>query len=122
MDDGRNGQPSATGGLALALPLIEIGFSPTEIERLDAEDVRTVRMLAAEVRKQKVVDALLLKLDIAEAVNFAMVGSTPDKHHRNESTYGRWQRSVLAQVAKLTGRETETVWGGLGRSRHLRKG
>jgi hypothetical protein len=102
--------------------LIEIGFSPTEIERLDAEDVRTVRMLAAEVRRQKVVDALLLKLDIAEAVNFAMVGSTPDKHRRNESTYGRWQRSVLAQVAKLTGRETETVWGGLGRSRHLRKG
>jgi hypothetical protein len=37
------------------------------------------------------VDKILFKLDIAEAFNFAYVGSQPDKTHGSSNSYNEWR-------------------------------
>lgn len=61
-----------------------------------------------EVYKQEQINRLRFKLDVAEAVNVAFVGSQHGK--QNQVSYARWQRAVEREVAKLRDQQLTTVW------------
>lgn len=92
------------------------GFSLSDIERLyAAEDVRTLGSVLEEARKQNRIERLLTKLDIAEAVNHAIVGSQPDRQKRNQTGFQRWIQGIERTIAKLQDQHVETVWDRLPR-------
>ena len=66
-----------------------------------------------EVQKWNRLKRLRSKLDIAEAVNHAMVGSQADKLKRNARMYAQWQRKIEWEIAQLTGVQRRTVWEAL---------
>ena len=118
MDDRADEGPYVGAGRAV-LPLLRAGFSFDDVGRLAAaEDVRTLASVLEEVRKQGKVERLLSKLDFAEAMNAAFVGSQPGR--QNQVAYGRWLRSVEREVAKLQGQKLSTLWDTMRRSKRLR--
>ncbi len=68
-----------------------------------------------EARKQTRIERLLAKLDIAEAVNHAIVGSQADKQKRNQAGFQRWIQGIERTIAKLQDQRVETVWDRLPR-------
>ena len=85
----------------------------------EADDIRMLGSVMAEVHKQNTINRLAHKLDIAEAVNAAIIGSTRDEHGRNSSAYARWLSHVETEIAKLQGQTIRTIWDAPRKSRRL---
>ncbi len=102
------------------LPLVEAGFSLEDINALYwAQDIRTFGSVLSEVRKWNAIRQLRTKLDIADALNYAFVGSQYDKRGANVREYRRWRRQLLNEIDKLEG-NLQTVWDNMKRrSRRL---
>lgn len=100
------------------MTLVQNGFSLEEIERADNMDIRTLGILISEIQKRNGITRLQDKLDMAEAFNFAFVGSTYDKSKQNQRGYSKWKSKILREIGKLQGATQETIWGKL-KSRRL---
>jgi hypothetical protein len=73
-------------------------------------------MVVATVQKQRRIDRLQRQLDIAEAVNFAYVGSRAKVFGGNTRAYASWIRTLERKIAELQGQNLPTAWDALGRS------
>ncbi len=119
MDDGADAKPYVAAGREI-LPLLRAGFSLTDVVMLHrADDIRTLVSVMEEVRKQEKIRRLIDKLDMAEAVNAALIGSHPDAHHRNQAAYNKWLRRTESVIATLQGQVVKTLWDDRRRSKRL---
>lgn len=50
------------------------------------------------------------KLILSEVINYAYLGSKPDKYKRNQKAFAAWQSRIQAKILKLIGQKTYTIW------------
>lgn len=87
--------------------LKKYGFSIDEIERIDKYDVRLLRSIAKEIEKFEQIKYIKNKLDIAEAVQFAYVGS---KSKKGGQSYKSWQNKLFNKLRRLAEQKIHTIW------------
>jgi hypothetical protein len=75
--------------------------------------------MSVEIQKQNEIDRMVRKMDMAEAVNAANVGSQPDRQHRNSKSFTRWLDSIVRKINKLQNRKVLTIWDNIKRSKRL---
>jgi hypothetical protein len=73
----------------------------------------------AEVQKRNEINRLLTKKDMAEAFNYAYIGSKPSKIGGNPSAFHAWLTGIERRIAKLQGQILDTAWGKITKSRKL---
>ena len=71
--------------------------------------------MVKEVAKLEEIEHLANKLDLAEIINVAYVGSKPDKQKRNQRQFKSWQSALIGKINKLLKRARQTVWDVTGR-------
>lgn len=105
------------------MSLVKFGFSLDDIEKLNYEtDIRLMRAVFQQYSSFKEIEQLNMKLNVAEAVNAAIVGSSPDKEKRNIRTYRRWKRGLIYKINKLLeDKELDTIWNSIRKSNRLRR-
>lgn len=98
------------------LRLVKWGFTLRDVEDVfERHDKRLWGALLARVTTLEAVDKTRRQLDLAEAMNVALVGSQPDKQHRNLGVYRSWRGNKGRFIDKLLLRLTQTIWDRIGR-------
>lgn len=70
------------------------------------------RHICESERERNRKERLLLKLDIAEAVNFGYVGSQGGR--KNARTYSRWRKSIYKLIYPESYKKQPVLWDRLG--------
>jgi hypothetical protein len=100
--------------------LLRCGLSLADVNRIyNDSDIRTKSAWLDAAQKQNEIKRLQDKIDIAEAFNFAYIGSKYDKRKENQKAYSAWQRKIQMRILKLQSKIIETVWGKFGKSRRM---
>lgn len=96
------------------------GFSSSDVETLaSAEDQRLLGAVLNAVDERRRTERIIAQLDVAEAVNAAMVGATYDPLGRNSRAFGRWLRGKERRLLELAGLIVPTVWDTMTKSKKL---
>ena len=85
---------------------MEFGFSKKDIESLYLQDSRNFFALVKEIDKKNSIKRILFKLDISEAVNYAIVGSAP----KGGQHLKKWRQSQINDLRILLGQKIQTIW------------
>ena len=98
------------------LRLVRWGFSLADAEKLwDEYDFRLYGQVVERVGVLMEIEALIKKLDLAEVINVAYVGSKADKNGRNARQFRAWRTRQIGNINKLLKRAMQTVWERIGK-------
>jgi len=70
--------------------------------------------LIEEIERLQELKQISFKLDLAEALNVAFVGSTYSKSGENERQFRSWKQGYFSRINKLLKRATQTIWDRIG--------
>jgi hypothetical protein len=92
-----------------------------DVERLYNDyDTRVFKIVLTEIHKQNELERLQRKLDMAEVINAAYIGSQYDKQGKNKKQFAIWQNKVIREINRLQNRKTLTIWDTFKKSKRIK--